>query len=161
MTLPLPGSAGASDQLPDPILVAIEAHKIARAALETMVSLHSALGWELPIEKRGSRITMWEETIAAADDPRWIACERAVLRCLDEEADAACVLVNVLPTTTAAVVALLRYAVDAHGRRGMADARAIGRRRNAMLASFPDCQSGREPSAACQNGGLYVLLLLP
>jgi hypothetical protein len=78
-----------------------------------MVSLHSALGWELPIEKRGSRITMWEETIAAADDPRWIACERAVLRCLDEEADAACVLVNVLPTTTAAVVALLRYAVDA------------------------------------------------
>ena len=35
------------------------------------------------------------------------------MRCMNAETDAACVLVNVLPTTMAGVVALLRYAVEA------------------------------------------------
>jgi hypothetical protein len=40
-------------------------------------------------------------------------CERVVMRCMNAETDAACVLVGILPTTMAGVVALLRYAVDA------------------------------------------------
>lgn len=67
----------------------------------------------MPIEKCRSSVTVWEENIVATDDPRWIDCERAVMRCMNAETDAACVLVGILPTTMAGVVALLRYAVDA------------------------------------------------
>ena len=111
MALPLP--AGASERVPDPILAAIEAHKAARAAFEAAVRRHSALERELPAEKRQSSVTVWEEDIVTTDDARWIDCERTVIRCMDAETDAACTLVNILPTTMAGVVALLRYAVDA------------------------------------------------
>ena len=100
-------------RVPDPIYAAIEAHKTARAAFEASVSRHSALDRELPIEKGRSRISAWEETIVETDDPRWIECERTLTRCMDAESDAACVLVSILSTTMAGVVALLRYAVDA------------------------------------------------
>ena len=62
--------------------------------------------------KRYSSVTVWEEDIVATD-PRWIECERAVLRRIDEETEAACTLINILPTTMAGVVALLRYTLDA------------------------------------------------
>ena len=67
----------------------------------------------MPKEKRYSSVTVWEEDIVATDDPRWIECERTVMHFMNAETDAACVLVSVLPTTIAGVVALLRYAVDA------------------------------------------------
>jgi hypothetical protein len=70
---------------------------------------------ELPIEKCRSSVTLWGEEIVSTDDPRWIECERAVLRRMDEETDAACTLINVLPTTMAGLVSLLQYAVDGEG----------------------------------------------
>lgn len=112
-TLPLPGSAGASERVPDPIYAAIEAHKAARAAFEGAVRQHSVFERELSKDKRRSTIDVWEETIVETDDPRWIDCERSVIRFMDAETEAACVLVNVLPTTVAGVLALLRYAVEA------------------------------------------------
>jgi hypothetical protein len=44
------------------------------------------------------------------DDPRWIESERALMRCLNAETDAACLLVSIRPTTIAGVLALLSYA---------------------------------------------------
>jgi hypothetical protein len=53
----------------------------------------------------------------ATDDPRWIESERAVMRSLHAETDAACILVSVRLTTIAGVLTLLQYAntVDMDG----------------------------------------------
>lgn len=58
-------------------------------------------------------VNIWEENIADTDDPRFIDCERAVMRFMNAETDAACALVSIMPSTMGGVVALLRYAVDA------------------------------------------------
>jgi hypothetical protein len=113
MTLPLPGAADGSERVPDPIMAAIEAHKVARRAVYAAVDWHSALDRELPIEKCRSHITVWREDIVPTDDPQWIACERAVMCCMNAETDAACTLINILPTTAAGAAALLKYAVAA------------------------------------------------
>lgn len=97
----------------DSVLEAIEAHKAARVALSAAASLNLALDRELPIEKCRSHINVWEETIVETDDPRWIEAERTVMRCMNAENDAACVMIRIRPTTMAGVLALLRYAVDA------------------------------------------------
>jgi hypothetical protein len=60
LALPLPGSSGAAERVPDPILQAIEAHKVARAAFEASVSRHSAL------EKGGRR---WWNRKTVGRDP--------------------------------------------------------------------------------------------
>jgi hypothetical protein len=109
----LPGSAGASERVPDPIYEAIEGHKAARAAFECELRQHAALERELPAEKRQTLINAWERTVVPTDDPRWIAAERAIDSYSDAETDAACVLISVLPTTIAGVVALLHYAIEA------------------------------------------------
>jgi len=95
----------------DPIYAAIEAHKAARAAVYAVIEAHSALERELPIEKRRSSVTAWGETIVATDDPRWIDCERAVMRAWDAEEEAAMALVCIQPTTRAGFLALLDHAV--------------------------------------------------
>jgi hypothetical protein len=95
---------------PDPIFAAIEAHKAACVTTRKALDLHSALDQELPVEKCLSSVTAFGETIVATDDPRWIECERAMTRCHDDETDAACTLVSIVPTTMAGVVALLQYA---------------------------------------------------
>ena len=110
--LPLPEAAEASERVPDPIYAAIEAHIAARAALIAAVDWHSALDRELPIEKCRSHVTAWDQTIVETDDPRWIDCELTVVRCHSAETEAACTLVNILPTTLAGVASLLRYVVD-------------------------------------------------
>jgi hypothetical protein len=97
---------------PDPIFEAIEVHKAARLALEDAVSRGSALEQELPREKTGSWITVWEQTIVDTDDPRWIDSVREVHRTSDAETDAAFALANVAPTTMAGVVGLLQYAIS-------------------------------------------------
>lgn len=112
-TLPLPGSAETAARAPDPILAAIKAHKVARAAVIEAVDWHSALDRELPTDKCRSHITAWREEIVPTDDPRWVACERAVMRCMNAETEAACTLINILPTTAAGAAALLEYAVVA------------------------------------------------
>jgi hypothetical protein len=94
----------------DPIFAAIETHKAAVVAVESQVSVHSELERSLPREKRESSVDAFEEKIVATDDPRWIECERAVIRSFDAETDAACALLDVRPTTIAGVLALLHYA---------------------------------------------------
>jgi hypothetical protein len=100
----------ASALSPDPIFAAIEAHTAASVAMHSQVSVHSELERSLPREKRKSSVDAFEEKIVATDDPRWIECERAVMRSFDTETDAACVLVSVRPTTIAGVLALRQYA---------------------------------------------------
>jgi hypothetical protein len=70
-----------------------------------------ALERELPRDKRRSSVDCFEERIVETDDPRWIECEREIIRTMDAESDAACTLVSISPTTLAGVLALLQYAV--------------------------------------------------
>ena len=56
-------------------------------------------------------VPTWDEKIVETDDPRWIECEREIIRTMDAESDAACTLVSISPTTLAGVLALLQYAV--------------------------------------------------
>ena len=95
---------------PDPILEAIDEHKAAHAVWLASYDTQSALERELPRDKRRSSIDCFEERIVETDDPRWIECERAVVRTMNAEIDAAVVLVDVRPTTQAGICALLQYA---------------------------------------------------
>jgi hypothetical protein len=95
---------------PDPILAAIESHRAATAAVHSAIDVQTVLERELPRDKRKSSVNSWEEKIVATDDPRWIECERAIIRSFGAETDAACALVNVPPATLAGVLALLQYA---------------------------------------------------
>lgn len=105
------GPARAIQSSPDPILEAIEAHKAVRAIWIANVYRHSDLETELPRDKRRSWVHVEEDKIFETDDPRWIECEREVMRTSDLEIDASCVLVSIIPTTQAGVVALLQYAL--------------------------------------------------
>ena len=105
----VPQSAAA---VTDPILAAIEDHKTARAVWIANVDRHSDLENELPRDKRQSSVDAWEEKIVETDDPRWIECERAVIKTSDAEIDATIPLVDVTPTTRAGILALLQYAVS-------------------------------------------------
>jgi hypothetical protein len=111
VALPLPGSAGESVRVPDPIYAAIEAHKAARAAVYSIIDAHQALERELPCDKRRSSVSVWGEEIVETDDSRWIECERAVLRAWEVEDWAAVALVCIQPTTPAGFFALLEHAV--------------------------------------------------
>jgi hypothetical protein len=98
----------------DPIFAAIEAHRGAFAKVLAILDVHTALENELPGEKRRSYVDVeGEHLIGTDDDPRWIECERAVMRAWDAEGDAAIELVNLRPTTFAGVAALLQYAISA------------------------------------------------
>jgi len=103
----------------DPIFAAIEAHKATRAHVKTVLDAHTILETELPRERRCSNVDAWEETIVETDDPRWIECERAVMRAWDAEEEAAIALVCIQPTTRAGFLALIDHAVaydtDGHG----------------------------------------------
>jgi hypothetical protein len=94
----------------DPIYAAIEAHKAAVAHVKTVLDTHTILETELPRERR-SNVDAWEEVIVETDDPRWIECERAVMRAWDAEEDAARDLVCIQPTTRAGFLALLDHAI--------------------------------------------------
>jgi hypothetical protein len=118
----------------DPIFAVIESHKAARAKWISAVSCHGQLETELPPGKCRSSVDVNGEHIVATDDPRWIECEREVMRTSDAEMDAACALLDVLPTTLAGACALLSHAnaYDTDGEgwpRGLYsdDDRAIGR----------------------------------
>ena len=105
------GSAIAMASGPDPILEAIEAHKLAHAVFGDRIDAHTELEKKLPRDRRRSVVDCYEERIVETDDPRWIACEREVIRSMDAETDAAITLVSICPTTHAGVLALLQYAL--------------------------------------------------
>jgi hypothetical protein len=86
--------------------------RTARAVWIANVDRHSDLENELPRDKRQSSVDSWEEKIVETDDPRWIECERAVIKTSDAEIDATIPLVDVTPTTRAGILALLQYAVS-------------------------------------------------
>jgi hypothetical protein len=96
----------------DPIFAAIEDHKAARAAWCKWVYTHGDLENELPREKRQSSLNAWGDKLVETDDPRWIECERAVIKTSDTEVDASITLVDVTPTTRSGIIALLQYAVS-------------------------------------------------
>jgi hypothetical protein len=99
---------------PDPIFAAIEGHRASALAVRAEVDVHCRLERDLPRDARRSSVTTWEEKIVETDDRRWIESERAVFAAFKAETDAACTLVNVLPTTLAGVIALLQYAISAN-----------------------------------------------
>jgi hypothetical protein len=110
--LPLPASSAATARRyaeADPILGAIEAHLMAVAAHGEAVEIEMALEVSLPDDQRQSDLTLWEEKIVETDDPRWIAAVRARWEASSYMDDLAIDLVNIEPTTTAGVEALLRY----------------------------------------------------
>jgi hypothetical protein len=108
---PLPSPAGTLQQGHDPIYAAIEAHKAARAAVVPVIDAHQALESELPQERRRSDVNVWGEKIVETDDPRWIECERAVMRAWDAAEETAIALVCIQPTTREGFLALLDHAV--------------------------------------------------
>jgi hypothetical protein len=110
--LSVSSTAAGAVQAPDPILEAIKAHKAAHAKLVSWVDRHCKLENELPKERRCSSITAWEEEIVATDDPRWIEAERQVGLTGDAEVEAACALIEVIPTTRLGMLALLEHAVS-------------------------------------------------
>jgi hypothetical protein len=87
----------------DPILAAIDAHKAARAVVYSAVDAVCAAEQELT--GRGVK-----PTCVRGNSPRLDACEGALSQAFEAEKDAACILVSVLPTTIAGVLALLQYA---------------------------------------------------
>lgn len=99
----------------DPIFAAIGAHRAATAGVYATIEAHTSLEMELPREKKKSIVSVCGEEIVATDDPRWVDCQRAVLRAWEAQDDAAVALLNIRPTTMAGVTALLRYAVEADG----------------------------------------------
>jgi hypothetical protein len=112
-SLPLPApSAAMAEGLEvqaDPIFTAIDASRGAVAAFREAVNAECNLEGSLPRDKRQSDISAWEETIVDGDDPRWLAAIRALAQASEAMDDAALDLLNVAPTTTAGVEALLRY----------------------------------------------------
>ena len=112
------GSPAFAKSEPDPIFAAIEAHRTVTAMALLALETHNTFERELPRDKRQSSIDAHGEEIVATDDPRWIASQRALAAAWNAQDDAACVLVSIVPTTLAGVVALLEYAnaadIDGH-----------------------------------------------
>ena len=90
-------SAGA-----DPIFAAIEVHKAARVRVYAAIDANNLI--ETQIIGAGKRLR------DSKDNPEYVCCENALDVAHDAETDAACALVNILPTTIAGVIALLSYA---------------------------------------------------
>jgi hypothetical protein len=107
----------------DPIFEAIEVHKAARLAFENAVSRGSALDEELPGEKTRSWITVWEQSIVEADDPRWIDNVREVDRTpMPKPTPLALWQASLRPRWRSGGVAAIRHQRPA---RGMAGRRAV------------------------------------
>jgi hypothetical protein len=93
-------AAGATN---DPIIAAIDAHKVARVAVYAAIDSVSAMEKQLAAEGLMRRCDR-------AEDPRQIATKAVLSAAFEAETDAACVLVTERPTTIAGVLALLSYA---------------------------------------------------
>src|SRR5258707_15861802 len=63
VALPLPGSVGASERVPDPILDVIERHRTARADWMAAVDTECRLEEELARDPRQSLFAIWKEAI--------------------------------------------------------------------------------------------------
>jgi hypothetical protein len=100
--------APAMKGIPDPILEAIEGHRVAYAAFDAAVRRNGKLDDEF-IDRRRSQTNASEEAIVRTDDPRWIESETELARTSEAETDAAIRLVDIRPTTVGGIMALLEY----------------------------------------------------
>jgi hypothetical protein len=114
MALPLSASALAAPSA-DPILEAIEAHKVAYARFMAALEVLNSLEEELPRHKRRSEVKSDREKIIETDDPRRIDCARNVQNAIDLEVDAGVDLVRVRQTTLNGLLVLLSHAVEHDG----------------------------------------------
>jgi len=98
----------------DPIFAAIEAHKRAYDARSAEIVKTEAYEAAIPAERRKTwRI---DEGVFDTDNPDWLAHVRTMDELRDHESEAECALASIVPTTTAGVCALLKYAAEVEAR---------------------------------------------
>jgi hypothetical protein len=102
-------SPGISEDRPDPIFAAIEAHRAALESHSAAVHIESDLEETLPKDKRRSLLTVWDEEIVETDDPRWPAALHSRMDASKAMDDAAMALLDIEPTTFPGAIALLKY----------------------------------------------------
>jgi hypothetical protein len=107
MALPLPVSAGNSQRVPDPILAAIEAHKVAAATSLAAVKRNSVFEDELYAHERLQTERRLEDEHARQEE-----IDAAIEEAHHAEQVEAYALLDVTPTTMEGVIALLTYACD-------------------------------------------------
>jgi hypothetical protein len=96
----------------DPIFTAIQHHRDTHAAELAVIQTSCDLSRRLPEDKQRTSLSLLEEKIVTADDPRWIASEKAVMAATEKNQAAADTLIEIEPTTIAGVIALLSYAAE-------------------------------------------------
>jgi hypothetical protein len=108
--------ASAFSQPNDPIFEAIERHRLAHQRHLAGLG-EDEIEAAIPQEMRRSS---WQDAMqeepdwrVTTDHPAWIAHIEDGVAAWNAEIDAACALVNILPTTSAGVFALLQYAIQA------------------------------------------------
>jgi hypothetical protein len=109
MALPLPGSAGATERVPDPIHAMIERHRAAHAKFTAAVSAEFDLEPKLPRDRRQSYVTAWDEEIFETDDPEWLEAVQRRDQARHDADQAGWELVRAKPTTMAGLAALLAH----------------------------------------------------
>jgi hypothetical protein len=95
----------------DPIFDAIDWHRIADAEFCSHVRKQWALEETIPHERRMNFYVYDRDnpSVGKDDDPRWTEFQAEYWRLADRNDDAELSLISIQPTTTAGVVALLRY----------------------------------------------------
>jgi hypothetical protein len=96
----------------DPILAAIERHRVAEREYGDILTEKGKLEAELPEKLQQSRIDVSGEHIVETDDPRWIATERASWKACQKTVKCSTALMETRPTTLEGLKALLRYSTD-------------------------------------------------
>ena len=107
--LPLPESALASGQVPDPIFALMESHRSAYAAWSAAVDIECRLEEDIPSDLSRTWITVWDDAVIETDAPRWIDSQTRSMQALDKMRDLAWELAVVPATTLAGIVALTAY----------------------------------------------------
>jgi len=103
----------------DPIYAAIDRVRAAYAELDAACSECEQLEKALPPTKRQSNNFNGELSIALDDDERWIAYSRRHRAASDGLDVQSIALLDVQPTTLAGLSALLRFAFEFEGERGI------------------------------------------
>jgi hypothetical protein len=96
----------------DPILAAIERHRVAEREFGEVLTELGKLEKQVPKHLRQTHIDVSGERIVETDDPRWIAIERASWKACNKTVACSTALVETRPTTLEGLKALLRYATD-------------------------------------------------
>lgn len=96
----------------DPILAAIERHRVAEREFGEVLTKKGKLEAELPEKLQQSKIDVSGEHIVETDDPRWIAIERKSWDACNKTVECSTDLMETRPTTLNGLKALLRYSTE-------------------------------------------------